>query len=232
MGHKPDATTTDDLVVLNDVRFLDLNTFRWLPADARIPTDTDPIDPSTSTPQQAVSSRSGSSFVPRARYAHLSGISGGRLHIIGGQDLQNAWLDDICVYDLRARKWAARRPYPRHAGTYRSVAVAAQWRVRDPQKEVAENRATGLGPLGARFGQSSEPAVKEFTQSESLVHLPYSTEATDDHPNDIYLYSNYNVSSVPILLTKWRLIVQRSSQMSSGNSKSLLLARVMQPTSR
>ena len=194
MGHKPDATTTDDLVVLNDVRFLDLNTFRWLPADPRNASfpDTDPIDPSTS--QQGESSRSASSFIPRARYAHLSAISGGRLHIIGGQDLQNAWLDDICVYDLRARKWAAKRSYPRHAGTYRSVAVAAQWRVRDPQKEVAENRATGLGPLGSRFGQNAGPTTKEFTSSESLVHLPYSTEATDDFPNDIYLYSNYNVS--------------------------------------
>lgn len=213
MGHKPEATTTDDLVVLNDVRFLDLNTFRWLPPDARnsFP-DTDPIDPSTS--QQAEGSRSTSSLAPRARYAHLSAISGGRLHIIGGQDLQNAWLDDICVYDLRLRKWAARRSYPRHAGTYRSVAVAAEWRVRDPQKEVAENRATGLGPLGMRFGSNVGQTTKEFTSSESLVHLPYSTEATDDFPNDIYLYSNYNVgypylTSLITILTK----DSRSSQM-------------------
>lgn len=197
MGHKPDAASTDDLVVLNDVRFLDLSTYRWLSADPHSPTndgDGDPIDPVTTT------SSTRDAFIPRARYAHLSSVSGPRLYIVGGQDLQNAWLDDVCVYDLRARRWATRRPYPRHAGTYRSVAVAAQQRVRDPAQEAEEDRtahnaSSSLGPPGGRFSVDRRPpsGKAEYTSSENLVHLPYSTEPTDDFPNDIFLYSNYNV---------------------------------------
>lgn len=198
MGHKPDAASSDDLVVLNDVRFFDITTFRWLPAEPHSPaTDgaADPIDPVTST------NESRNEFIPRARYAHLSSVSGARLYVVGGQDLQNAWLDDICVYDLRAHRWAARRPYPRHAGTYRSVAVAAQLRVRDHSREKAEDRTalnsdSNLGPPGGRFSVDRRPSSGkgEYTPSENLVHLPYSTEPTEDYPNEIFLYSNYNVS--------------------------------------
>ncbi|KAI5123174.1 hypothetical protein M0805_000874 [Coniferiporia weirii] len=229
MGHKPDSASTDDLVVLNDVRFLDLATLRWLPPDqppfpTRSPIDAalsaagDPIDPAstptTSATSFSPSSASASAFspddaslTPRARYAHLSAVSGARLYVIGGQDLQNAWLDDVCVYDLRARRWAARRPYQRHAGTYRSVAVAAQLRVRDPAREAADRqgqeqrqgRGQGIGPPGGRFNVDRRPPTGksgEYTQTEDLVHLPYSTDPTDEFPNDIYLYSNYNFTDV------------------------------------
>ena len=208
MGHKPDAASSDDLVVLNDVRFLDLSTFRWLPAEPHSPAveggAVDPIDPITTINDNR------NEFVPRARYAHLSAVSGSRLYIIGGQDLQNAWLDDICVYDLRTRRWAAKKSYPRHAGTYRSVAVAAQLRVRDPANENAEDRTahnadSSLGPLGGRFNVDKRPPSSkgEYTPSENLVHLPYSTEATDEFPNEIFLYSNYNVRAHPV--QAWRL---------------------------
>ncbi|KAL5524836.1 hypothetical protein ACEPAF_9982 [Sanghuangporus sanghuang] len=201
MGHKPDAASSDDLVVLNDVRFLDLSTFRWLPAEPHSPAveggAVDPIDPIATTNDTR------NEFVPRARYAHLSSVSGSRLYIIGGQDLQNAWLDDICVYDLRAKRWASRKPYPRHAGTYRSVAVAAQLRVRDPAREntgdrTAHTAESSLGPLGGRFNVEKRPPSSkgEYTPSENLVHLPYSTEATDESPNEIFLYSNYNFTDV------------------------------------
>lgn len=225
MGHKPEGSTNDDLVVLNDVRFFDIQAFRWLPPDPPPSRDGSSASPSTADPIDPVgggsSIRPGGDFSPRARYAHLSSVSGARLYIIGGQDLQNAWLDDVCVYDLRARRWAARRDYPRHAGTYRSVAVAAQLRVRDPAREAEARTATAsserpglnLGPPGGRFTLDRHPpsAKGEYTSSENLIHLPYSTDATEDFPNDIYLYSNYNVSEphgrISVLLTVY------SSQM-------------------
>lgn len=154
-------------------------------------------------------------FTPRARYAHLSSVTAHRLVVIGGQDLNNVWLDDVCVFDLRARRWAARRPYPRHAGTYRSVAVAAELRVRFPGDESRERAGTAAG-RGFRVDAGREKG--EHTPSESLVHLPYSTEPTDEFPNDIYLYSNYNVScsllfSLPLAHTS------TSSQTSSASSR-------------
>ena len=229
MGHKPEpsgaagSSTADDLCVLNHVRFFDLTTRRWLPPDgfpgrsANLNDDggdpvigRDDLNPRSSSPDPL------SDLVPRARYAHLSSVTGSRLFVIGGQDLNNLWLDDVCVFDLAKRAWIARRPYPRHSGTYRSVAVAASLRVRDPVDELKARApasateggegALGLSvngnrknTLGSRFADgrpasSKGPAAeKEYIPSENFVHLSYSADATDAYPNDIYLYSNYNV---------------------------------------
>lgn len=181
MSNQSDAASPEDLCVLNDVRFFDLKTRRWLPAA--------PIPPTT--PE---------ALVPRARYAHLSSVTSDRLFIIGGQDFFNTWLDDVCVYDLVGKVWIQRREYPRHCGTYRSVAVSSNISVRNPQEEVqAGYSSSTLGPPGSRFKpnnqrQASTSAGQDVTPAQSLIHLPYSAAPTEDHPADIYLYSNYNVS--------------------------------------
>ncbi|KAF8914852.1 galactose oxidase [Mucidula mucida] len=161
MSNQPDSPNPDELCVLNDVRLYDIEAGRWLP----------------STPD-------GSGEAPRARYAHLSSVTADRLFIIGGQDFFNTWLDDVCVYDLLARTWVQRRDYPRHCGTYRSVAVSSNLTVRHP---TPQNHP--------RF---SSPASddSENTAPESLVFHPYSAPPTEDHPADIYLYSNYNFTDV------------------------------------
>lgn len=170
MAIQPLSDNPEDLCVLNDVRLFDLATNRWLP-----PNDT-----------------SSAPLIPKARYAHLSSVTSNRLFVIGGQDLNNVWLDDVHVYDLPTRTWIQRRDYPRHCGTYRSVAVTADKRVRLPQEEG--RRGTSLGQPGARFSvdKNARP-VPDATQSENLIHLPYSTEPTDEFPCDIFLFSNYNV---------------------------------------
>jgi leucine-zipper-like transcriptional regulator 1 len=174
MGNKPDGANPEDLIVLNDVRIFDIYTGRWLSHHG-------PELPSV--------------IQPKARYAHLSSVSGDRLFIIGGQDINNVWLDDVYIFDLKAKQWVHRRDYQRHCGTYRSVAVAADLRVRMPQEELRGQPST-LGPPGKRFTKDDQKFNKEFTPSESLVHLPYSTKPTDEYPNDIYLYSNYNFTDV------------------------------------
>lgn len=183
MGHKEGSANHEDLCVLNDVRFFNLDTGCWLP------------EASTNS----VSDLAPEFLVPKPRYAHLSSITADRLFIIGGQDLKNIWLDDVHVYDLLGKTWIERRNYPRHVGTYRSIAVAADQRVRLPQEELRATPSTLLGPPGTRFRtDKAPPSSPEFTKTESLVHLPYSAPPTDDFPNDIYLYSNYNVSVQPI----------------------------------
>jgi leucine-zipper-like transcriptional regulator 1 len=198
---------SDELCVLSDVRIFSLTTKSWLP----------------STPVQTASaeqSADGNQIPPpRARYAHLSAITSSRLFIIGGQNLSNDWLDDIHVYDLPTSTWVMWKPYPRHCGTYRSVAVCAARRVRSPSEEAkAIQMANGspppqgyqfLGPVGARFipdrgagsntlrptANHGDTAPDGPTPSRELVHLPYSSDPTDNFPNDVFLYSNYNVSS-------------------------------------
>lgn len=170
MAIQPQSDNPEDLCVLNDVRLFDLATYRWLPATEHPPT----------------------APVPKARYAHLSSIASNRLFIIGGQDLNNVWLDDIHVYDLVSHAWVQRRDYPRHCGTYRSVAVTADRRIRLPQEEG--QYSSSLGQPGTRFNadQTSAP-TPDVTQTDSLIHLPYSAEPTDEYPCDIFLFSNYNV---------------------------------------
>ncbi|KAF8895546.1 hypothetical protein BD779DRAFT_1668802 [Infundibulicybe gibba] len=187
MSNQPESTNPEELCVLNDVRFFDLSARRWVPSRSSSPiTD----------------------HVPRARYAHLSSITAGRLFIIGGQDFFNTWLDDICVYDLVTRSWIDRRAYPRHCGTYRSVAVSSQLSVRLPHEENRDSKPSpDIGPVGARFSQYNRPPTTALA-SESLIHLPYSVTPSEEYPSDIFLYSNYNFTDVK------RELEDRSAAMS------------------
>ena len=182
MSSQPDSNNPDEHCVLNDVRFYDLSTKHWLPAS-----------PGSLLPGP---------FSPRSRYAHLSSVTADRLFIIGGQDFFNTWLDDVCIFDLVSQSWVQRRDYPRHCGTYRSLAVSSTTVVRSPQDE--SHSALTLGPAGSRFKPSKPPSIPpdDITSSESLIHLPYSVSPTEDHPCDIYLYSNYNVRSNSSVLSQ------------------------------
>lgn len=169
MGYQSPEQSQETLCVLNDVCFFSIADSRWLPLD-------DPLTDQLSA----------QAFVPRARYAHLSSVSSDTLFIIGGQDLANGWMDDIHVYDLPSRTWVHRTDYPRHCGTYRSVALSAPLHVRDPSTEP-------LPPPAQRFRPDSAPPLLPVTPPETFVELPYSTPSTPNVPSDIYLYSNYNV---------------------------------------
>ncbi|KAF8349265.1 galactose oxidase [Amanita rubescens] len=176
MTNDPEPQNTDDLCVLNDVHFFDLSTRRWVSAPALQP--------------------SPEANIPRARYAHLSAVTANKLFIIGGQDFNNTWLDNVCVFDLHSRSWIQRRDYPRHCGTYRSIAVASSLIVRTPEDD-ARTSSTLLNP-GSRFrtAKTETSADLEPTPSESLIHLPHSAPPSEDQPCDIYLYSNYNFTDV------------------------------------
>lgn len=177
MGLKPEADdSTEDLCVLNDVCFYDIPARRWM-------------SPSWSLNENPII------LPPKPRYAHLSSISRDKLFIIGGQDLDSVWLDDVYIYDLATRTWILKRDYPRHCGTYRSVAVSADLRVHLPQEEVRNHSPRPEGPL-FRAGKSQSSAPPSLTSRDSLIHLPYSTQPTDDFPNEIFLYSNYNFTDV------------------------------------
>lgn len=212
MAIKPQSDNPEDLCVLNDVRLFDLTTKRWLS--------------SSSTSGES----SPASFIPNARYAHLSSVTADRLFIIGGQDLNNVWLDDVYIYDLLAKSWVQRRDYSRHCGTYRSVAVTAEMRVRLPQEEVGTSQSSSkLGPAGTRL-RANASSTSNGTQPESLIHLAYAAPPTEEYPCDIFLFSNYNVrfhDLVCVRAAESDSVATCSSRMSSENWKYFLRCRTM-----
>ncbi|KAF9095213.1 hypothetical protein BGX29_009137, partial [Mortierella sp. GBA35] len=66
-----------DLVVFDDIKVLDLELLQW--RQVRIPS---------------------SPHAPKPRYAHLSSVSGNKLVIIGGQDINNQYIEEVSVLDL------------------------------------------------------------------------------------------------------------------------------------
>ncbi|CAE6421168.1 unnamed protein product [Rhizoctonia solani] len=176
MGYASSANTPDDLCVLADVRLYSLADASWL-SEPPVQASSTPR-PLNSEPDPAAAGETFAGLIPRARYAHLSAVSGDQLYIIGGQDMANAWLDDIHVFDLPSRTWVARVPYPRHCGTYRSVAVCAPERVVNPAR------------ISANIHDDTSGSQDELTE------LPFTSDTSAQSPNNIYLYSNHNFTDV------------------------------------
>ncbi|GAA5848620.1 hypothetical protein JCM9279_002719 [Rhodotorula babjevae] len=125
---------------------------------------------------------------PSPRYAHLSVVTtvasrpsppgfrhepsthSSRLVILGGQDYENNYLPDLAVLDLDDMEWVAEAPFPRKAGTYRSVAAVA---------------AVGVAPMEERV--ASDGSV--------MVHSAHSLEPTEDREEPVWVYSNSNFAS-------------------------------------
>ena len=188
------SKNSDSLCVLNDVRLFSLTENRWIPA-----ADTNPIpaDASSSSPGSPIVPYALDPLIPRPRYAHLSSITASRLFIIGGQDMSNNWLDDVHVFDLVKMGWVERRDYPRHCGTYRSVAVASDVVVRDPVREgIPTRRGESMFANVTKATAPSDtmmPPHPTQGSSDQLVFVPYSDTPSLGHPAEIHLYSNFNV---------------------------------------
>ncbi|CCM05802.1 uncharacterized protein FIBRA_08036 [Fibroporia radiculosa] len=177
---KPQSEAIEALCVLNDIRMFDITTGHWLPSSITT-SETSPL-----------------SFIPTARFAHLSSVSADRLYIIGGQDLALDLLDDLYIYDLAAKVWLQRREYSRHCSTYRSVAVTPDVHVHLPQEESSSTSSptSDIGIAGTRFKVNGAAPTPSVTRPDSLVHLPYSKALTSDHPCDIFVFSNHNFTDV------------------------------------
>lgn len=63
---------------------------------------------------------------PLPRYAHLATLLGTRLLLVGGQDLDEKYVEELNVFDLRQGRWVIRSPFPRAVGLYRSFVSSSQ----------------------------------------------------------------------------------------------------------
>lgn len=99
--------------MLNDLVIFDTRTKTWSFPNPAVVSSTGAPAPSGS-PNPTNSPGPGAGPAPPSpspRYAHLSCIANNCLVIIGGQDLQNRYLQEISVLDLERMVWVETRRY-------------------------------------------------------------------------------------------------------------------------
>ncbi|KAI8342410.1 hypothetical protein BC941DRAFT_412671 [Chlamydoabsidia padenii] len=151
------------LCVVDDISILDLDTMTW-----RRPA----IQPSL--------------FSPRPRYAHLAEIVDDKLVIIGGQDMNNSYLPEMNLLDLRLWEWVQVKTFDKHVGAYRSIAVASPPGTRLP------------AVVKDTMGEDSSNRNKADTDNSKTKRRTsfLRQQSTNEEPCPIYLYTNYNFTDV------------------------------------
>lgn len=134
---------------------------------------------------------------PLPRYAHLSTIANGCLIILGGQDILNQYIEQMCCLDLASMTYVQRSEWKGHAGTYRSIAVSRQHSIHPGGTSKRDGYS-----LGERVGRMSISANdSEYTsgaevhsQLDETLQLPYTIPAMAEEP--VYTYTNHNFADV------------------------------------
>lgn len=105
-----DESPTPNLVGLSDTFFFDILSSTW----------------------RVLSPSSPPAFEPSPRYAHISAVTKNRLVVVGGQDLNAAYVQEVGVFDLENEMWIMMQDMGRgrveERGMYRSSCVAEEKR--------------------------------------------------------------------------------------------------------
>lgn len=173
----------------------------------------------------------------RARYAHLSSVSGNLLVIVGGQDMNNQYIPEINVFDIEKWEWIQVRPLSKQCGAYRSVCVSADLPVGLLENDTSSAIDYGFSngddvttPTSATSGKRQD-SLKNGKQTNNVVnnaanyrmsYTPAATATLKDPHSPIFLYSNYNFTDVkrelqvftPPLQTSHMQMQDRSNEMS------------------
>ncbi|KAI8143613.1 hypothetical protein BJV82DRAFT_611089 [Fennellomyces sp. T-0311] len=119
---------------------------------------------------------------PHERYSHLTTMTNNQRHLVvlGGQDVNAGYIDEINIYDCRQNKW--RDPYPvtAHYCTYRTAAATVT--PISPSISVPSRNFSGI--LGNPFFHTGG-AQEESQDLEDVVHR-------QKMHSTIFAYSNYN----------------------------------------
>jgi leucine-zipper-like transcriptional regulator 1 len=191
--------------LLNDIQIFDMTASRWLSPHTLNAGFADLVE------------------TPRPRHSHLSIISSDCLFVVGGEESNNTWLDDIHVYDLTEHAWIQAWRFPRPSGTYLNVVACAEHYVHlsndglpgnigSPQwtPSLISGRTSPASSLPSPLTIGSVTYLDngaDVSISSPPCHLPYSAEPSDEFPCDIYMYSNYNVCVIFCASFRRKLIV-------------------------
>lgn len=173
--------TNDGLCVLDDISVLDVETMCWI-----IPV----IQPSL--------------YSPQSRYAHLSSVTEDKLIVVGGQDLDNNYLDEMNVLNLKTWDWEQVKTFEKHVGAYRSIAVTTPPGTRIPSNSYMmkneDSSATAVEETNETENDSSAINSNNLNgashRTSTVRQFSSSSLQTPDEPNPVYLYTNYNFADV------------------------------------
>ncbi|KAI8144338.1 hypothetical protein BJV82DRAFT_607043 [Fennellomyces sp. T-0311] len=178
MGYS--RVSADGLCVLDDISVFDIETMSWRRPE---------IKPSL--------------FAPRPRYAHLSSITENKLIIVGGQDMNNNYLGEINILDLKTWEWVQVKNLDKHVGAYRSIAITTPPGTRLPVM-LKDNMGGADAPFDMMDAAMQAAAADgkdlgggaNTNHRASLVRQYGELLQSSQEPNPIYLYTNYNFADV------------------------------------
>ncbi|KAG4306094.1 hypothetical protein PORY_000082 [Pneumocystis oryctolagi] len=160
---------------------------------------------------------------PKPRYAHLSVVSMNYLMIIGGQDLDNNYIEETSYFDMDTCLWIHTFPFNKHCGLYRSVALCKIETYPECALNLVEKNLStqetpssqgSFFPCKRKSMSVSESSKRLSNYSESINPLQHSrtrksvdiTHSSDTEftpfyrqhiaDNPVYIYSNYNFKDV------------------------------------
>jgi leucine-zipper-like transcriptional regulator 1 len=154
--------------VLDELRLFDLTTHSWKP-----------------TLRGYGGSSTAAQLQPRKSYGHLSAVSGDQLFIIGGQDSDGTFLNEVSVYDLLQGVCVSRHAYPRRCSLYTGFAISNPLHVCEPHDVQPDSKADPTRSNCDLITSSPE---------KPLVHLPFSVPSTSEDPARIYIFESADVS--------------------------------------
>ncbi|KAF9097287.1 hypothetical protein BGX27_000984 [Mortierella sp. AM989] len=183
MGPSTNAVDSQpqDLIVFDDIKILDIEQLQW--RQVRIPS---------------------SQHAPKPRYAHLSSISGNKLIIIGGQDINNQYIEEISVLDLDCMQWVASMPFEKHCGSYRSIAVSSS------------GQDASIPLIGSELGDQSPPT---YSPTGSAPSDGYPTSYLRKAPSNTSLHYTPSLRKSPSNMTMPKK--GGSSRLSIGSGAAL-----------
>ncbi|KAJ2128384.1 hypothetical protein GGH17_004429, partial [Coemansia sp. RSA 788] len=109
--------------LLGDIAVFDTRVERWV---GRRALDNKGADADKADADKGMQVDGSQTDAPSARYAHLSTLLGSRLLVVGGQDLEEQYVEELNVFDLQLGQWVLRSPFPRAVGLYRSFIASVQ----------------------------------------------------------------------------------------------------------
>ncbi|KAI7835193.1 hypothetical protein BX661DRAFT_139347, partial [Kickxella alabastrina] len=137
---------------------------------------------------------------PSPRYAHLATLFGSQLLIVGGQDLEEQYVEELNVFDLRVGRWIQRMPFPRAVGLYRSF--------------IASIPGTGTTLLYSNYSFASVKRALYSLSAPPECALKEMSEQLSGEPPGLRFPRGHLVDAQTVLMTGTLISTEGHSELS------------------